>query len=61
MQRLPNQMVEEAFILSDMFQINEIAALHLLLQGKWMEECFRKIDFTWLWESLKFLQNYQSA
>jgi len=33
MQRLPNQMVEEAFILSEMFQINEIAALHLLLQG----------------------------
>jgi nuclear pore complex protein Nup205 len=34
MQRLPNQIVEEAFILSDMFQMNEITALHLLLQGK---------------------------
>lgn len=33
-QRLPSQMVDEAFIISDMFELNEISALQLLIQGK---------------------------
>jgi nuclear pore complex protein Nup205 len=33
-QRLPPQMVDEAFIISDMFELNEISSLHLLLQGR---------------------------
>ena len=32
-QRLPPQMVDEAFIISDMFELNEISSLQLLLQG----------------------------
>ena len=35
-QRLPPQMVDEAFIISDMFELNEISSLQLLLQG-WKE------------------------
>jgi len=32
-QRLPPQMVDEALIISDMFELNEISSLQLLLQG----------------------------
>ena len=32
-QRLPPQIVDEAFIISDMFELNEISSLQLLLQG----------------------------
>ena len=32
-QRLPSQMVDEAFIISDMFELTEISSLQLLLQG----------------------------
>jgi len=34
LQKLPAAMVEEALILAEMFDLNEIAALQLLIKGK---------------------------
>ena len=38
-QKLPAAVVEEAMIISEMFEMNEISSLQLLLQGKYLYDC----------------------
>ena len=38
-QKLPAAVVEEAMIISEMFEMNEISSLQLLLQGKYTAHC----------------------
>ena len=39
-QKLPAAVVEEAMIISEMFEMNEISSLQLLLQGTYLFDCF---------------------